>query len=162
MAAAHVEHVVGNVGCGDEVGDHGERIGAGRARNFRDVLRARQGGRRGRVGIQAGDAGGDLGRLLHPGNGQLEMQNRLSAGVDGEDLGQRGEAGVDGGEGVVAERHGGKGEAAIGSGVRGLDGGRARCLEGDGRAGEWPVLGIVHHTLDTPEQRGVGRGGGEE
>ena len=54
VAAAHVEHVVGHVGAGDVVGDHGHAVGAVGAGGLGDVDTANE--RRRRCGVDAGCA----------------------------------------------------------------------------------------------------------
>ena len=56
VAAAHVQHVVGHVGAGDVVGDHGHAVGAVGAGGVGDVVAADQGG--GGDGVDVGGCRG--------------------------------------------------------------------------------------------------------
>ena len=75
MAAAHVEHVVGQVSAGRVIGDHREAVGGIGARSLRDVCPVDERGRS--DGIEAccflGSRDDDF--LAQRGDRELEMQN---------------------------------------------------------------------------------------
>ena len=73
MAAAHVEHVVGHVGAGSVVGDHGHGVSAVGAGCLGDVGAVDEGG--GRGGVDVGGGAADADGLLRGGDGELKVQD---------------------------------------------------------------------------------------
>ena len=106
MAAAHVEHVVGDVGAGDEVGDHGEAVGAVGAGGAVDVEAATSVmGVAVSVGTTAGESGdGDF--FLRRGDLQLKVNDRHGSRDDGDVLRSLREASA--GDGDRSSRRGGR------------------------------------------------------
>ena len=82
MSAANVELVVGDVGSGDEVGDHGEAVGASGAGSARDVEAADERGGRGGIGGRGFGRAGDVDGLFGSGDVEREVQHGLRAGDD--------------------------------------------------------------------------------
>ncbi len=76
VAAAHVEHVVGDVGAGDVVGDHGEAVGAIRAGGLGDVYPADEGCWRRRIHVSCVSLGRDGDDLAHTSDRQFKVQQR--------------------------------------------------------------------------------------
>ena len=156
VAAAHVEHVVGHVGAGDVVGDHGHAVGAVGAGGFGDVFAADEGGGGDGVDVGGGDVGGDGGGLLDGAELEFDVEDGRGIGGEGEGLFRGGEAGLGDGEDVVAERDGGDGEGAVVCGDRGLGEGGVGGVEFDVSAGDGAVLGVVDDSVDLAEDGGVG------
>ena len=157
MAAAHVEHVVGHVGAGDVVGDHGHAVGAVGAGGLGDVFAADEGGGGDGVDVGGGGVGGDGGGLLDGAELQLDVQDGGGVGGEGEGLFCGGEAGLGDGEDVVAEGDGGDGEGAVLGGEGGLGEGGVGGVEFDAGAGDGAVLGVVDDSVNLAEDGGVGR-----
>ena len=162
VAAAHVEHVVGDVGAGGEVGDHGEGVGAVGAGGEGDGLAVDQRGRG--DGVDVGGVGRvfDRNGLLHGAELQLKVEDWCGVGGKGEALFGCSEASLGDGDDVVAEGDGGEREGAVGAGDDGLGEGRVGRTEFDVGAGDGAMLGVVNDSVDLAEDTGVGRGGPEE
>ena len=157
MAAAHVEHVVGHVGAGDVVGDHGHAVGAVGAGGLGDVFAADEGGGGDGVDVAVVVLGGDGGGLLDGAELEFDVEDGRGVGGEGEVLFRGGEAGLGDGEDVVAERDGGEGEGAVVGGVGGLGEGGVGGAELDAGSGDGAVLGVVDDSVDLAEDGGVGR-----
>jgi len=80
MAAAHVEHVVCDVGAGNVVGDHGEGVGAIGPGGLGDICTTDECG--GSDGVDVGSVrfGGDVGGLLDGAEGQLDVEDWCGVG----------------------------------------------------------------------------------
>ena len=78
VAAAHVEHVVRDVGAGDVVGDHGHAVGAVGAGSALDVEAADEGGGSGAVGGDDCGRAGDGDFFIRRGHLQLKVNDRHS------------------------------------------------------------------------------------
>ena len=76
VAAAHVEHVVGHVGAGDVVGDHGQAVGAVGAGGLGDVVAVDEGGGSDGVDVGAGGVAGDGDGLADAAELELEGEGR--------------------------------------------------------------------------------------
>jgi hypothetical protein len=159
MAAAHVEHVVGHVGAGDVVGDHGHAVGAGGAGGLGDVVAADEGGGGDGVDVGGGGAGGDGGGLLDGAELEFDVEDGGGVGGEGEGLFRGGEAGLGDGKEVVAQGDGGDGEGAVVSGSGGLGESGVGGVEFDAGTGDGAVLGVVHDAVDLAEDGRVGSGG---
>ena len=154
MAAAHVEHVVGHVGAGDEGSNHGHAVGAvgaGREGNF---FAADEGDGGGGVGV--GGLGVDGDGVGAGNNGELEVEDGRGSGGEGEGLGLGGEARFEDLDAVVADGDGGEGEGAVGACGDALGVGGVGSVEFDVCAGDGAVLGVVDNALDAAEDLGVG------
>ncbi len=162
MAAADVEHVVGDVGAGGEVGDHGEGVGAVSAGSEGDGLAVDKGG--GGDGVDVGGVSRVFNRdgLLHGAELQLEVEVWCGVGGQGEGLFCCREAGLRDGDDVVAEGDGGEREGAVGDGECGLGEGGVGRAEFDVGAGDGAVLRVVNDSVDLAEDGGAGRGGTQE
>ena len=120
VAAAHVEHVVGDVGAGDVVGDHGHAVGGVGAGGALDVLAADEGDGGEAVGGDDRGRGGDGDIFIGTGHRQLEVNDGHGARDDDEVLRNLREALADGADGVFAERDGVELELAVGIGGGGF------------------------------------------
>ena len=89
VAAAHVQHVVGHVGAGDVVGDHGHAVGAVGAGGLGDVVAADEGG--GGDGVDVGGLGGrgDGDGLRDGAELEFEVEDGRGVGGEGEGLLER-------------------------------------------------------------------------
>ena len=156
MASAHVQHVMGHVGAGDVVGDHGHGVGEVGAGGLGDVDAVDQGGGSDCVDVGCldrrsdGDALGDGAKLKH------EVEDGRSVGMDGEGLLEGCEAGVGDGDGVVAERDVGEGEGAFFAGDDGEGEVGVGGSEGDVGAGKRAMLRVVDDALQLGEDGGAG------
>ena len=82
VSAAHVQHVVGDVGSGDVVGDHGQAVGGVGAGRALDVLSADQGDGREAVGGDDRGRGRDGDIFRGTGHRQLEVDDGHGARDD--------------------------------------------------------------------------------
>ena len=163
VAAAHVQHVVGHVGAGDVVGDHGHAVGAVGAGGLGDVFAVDESG--GGDGVDVGGVrsvvtvtvccdGAELAARSAGWVTVSEARVRVCcAGV---------EAGLGDGDGVVAEREGGDGERAVLRGDGGLGEGGVGGAEFDVCAGDGAVLGVVDDAVELAEDGGSSCDGAEE
>ena len=118
VAAAHVKHVVGQVGGGGEIDDHREavgQIGAGRALN---LLAIDQRGRRKRLLRGCADLGSHHCRLADGRNGKLHVKHLGSIRGQRKALLQFGKRGRLCGDRIVAKSNGRESEFAFGIRLR--------------------------------------------
>ncbi len=161
VAAAHVEHVVRDVGAGDVVGDHGQAVGAVGAGSALDVEAADEGGGSGGVGGDDRGRGGDDDFFIRRGHLQLKVNDRHSSRDDGDILCSLREALTGDADGILAERHGVELEFAGGVGGDALRPLRRFRFEHHHGVLNRTMLRIVHDAADRAVNIGE-RGGGDQ
>src|ERR1700730_11992880 len=159
MTAAHVQHVMGDVGAWDVVGDHGQAVGAVGAGGLGDVFATDEGGWGDGVAVGGVGFARDRDGLLDGAELQLEVQDGGGIGGEGEGLSGCGEAGLRDSDDVVAERDKGDGEGAVCGGERRFGEGGVAGVDFDVGAGNGAMLRVVYDSMDLAKDSGVCRGG---